>query len=111
MAFWLSEGAWDGSGGKRVEGVLASSAGGRGRVKQVWGRSDLFRSLGLTRGIGDEEDEEVCAAAKLRGELWGVCAPLSWATLPAGRRHRNCLISAPLFNFISVYLNGANTRM
>lgn len=57
--------------GKRVEGVLTSSAGGRGRVKQVWGRSDLFRSLGLTRGIGDEEDEEVCAAAKLRGELWG----------------------------------------
>lgn len=102
MAFWLSvlEGGWDGSGGKRVEGVLTSSAGGRGRVKQVWGQSDLFRSLGLTRGIGDEEDEEVWAAAKLRGELWGVCAPLSWATLPAGRRHRNRLpaplVSAPL---------------
>lgn len=60
-----------------MEGVLASSAGGRGKLKQVWGQSDLFRSLGLTGGIGDEEDEEVWAAARLRGELQGGCAPLS----------------------------------
>lgn len=68
----------------RVEGVLTNSAGGRGRVKQVWERSDLFRSLGLTGRIEDEEDEEVWVAARLHGKQQGVCAPLGWATLPAG---------------------------
>lgn len=84
----------------RAEGVLASSAGGSGKLKQVWGKSDLFRSLGLTRGIGDEEGEEVWAAARLPRELQRGGAPLSWAILTTGRlgRHMNCYpISAPLF--------------
>lgn len=49
---WLSvlEGAGDAFWDKGVEGVLTTSAGGRGSVKEVWGRSGLFRSLDLTGG-------------------------------------------------------------
>lgn len=71
--------------GMRAGGVLASSAGGSGKLKQVWGKSDLFRSLGLTRRIGDEEGEEVWAAARLDRELQRGGAPLSWAILTTGR--------------------------
>lgn len=47
-----------------MEGVLTSSAGEHGQSEAGLGRSDLFRSLGLTRVIGDKDDEEVGTASK-----------------------------------------------
>lgn len=47
-----------------MEGVLTSSAGEHWQSEAGLGRSDLFRSLGLTRVIGDKDDEEVGTASK-----------------------------------------------
>lgn len=50
-----------GQGQSRVEGLLESSAGCSVRVEQV---CDLFRSLGLTRRIGAEKNDEVWVASR-----------------------------------------------
>lgn len=47
-----------------MEGALTSSAGEHRQSAAGLGRSDLFRSLGLTRVIGDKDDEEVETASK-----------------------------------------------
>lgn len=65
---------------------LQTSAGGRGRVKEIWGQSDLFRSLGLT---GEMSMRRIWRTAeRLRVKQQGACVPLSWAAPPRGGETR-----------------------
>lgn len=69
-----------------MEGVLTSSAGEHRQSEAGLGRSDLFRSLGLTRVIGDKDDEEVGTASKdMPANCRGSLLSPAEATLPRGR--------------------------
>lgn len=68
-----------------MEGVLTSSAGEHRQSEAGLGRSGLFRSLGLTRVIGDKDDEEVGTASKdMPANCRGSLLSAAGATPPRG---------------------------
>lgn len=93
LTFWPFV-LWDGWGVNVWRVFLQPQQGAEVEWK-ILGAIGLIQVTGFDRR---NEDEEVWAAVKLRGELQGVGA-LS-AALPGGGRHRNCLlthlISTPL---------------
>lgn len=62
-----------------------SSAGEHRQSEAGLGGSDLFRSLGLTRVIGDKDDEEVGTASKdMPANCRGSLALSSWGNSAQG---------------------------